>query len=133
VQKNIGHIKNRERFIVLARMTATCNNGDGNGNSSGDGNDNDDGNNNGDNGNNNNDSNCHGIAVLPMIKVPPLDLKHVGVVGMLIASLVALPPGGKGNPPVLSLEGRCRRGHWLSGNKDLSAACVARNKEKNLP
>jgi hypothetical protein len=109
-------------------MTATCNDSDGDsdGNSGND----DDGNNNGDDGNDDDDSNCHGIAVLPMIKVPHLDLKHVGAVGMLIASLVVLPPGGKGKPPVLSLDGRCRWGHWSSGNKDLLAACVATNKEK---
>jgi hypothetical protein len=29
---------------------------------------------------------------------PPLDLKHVGAVGMLITSLVALPPGAKASP-----------------------------------
>ncbi len=50
---------------------------------------------------------------------------------MLIALLVALPPGGKGKPPVLNLEGGCRRGHWSSRNKDLLAVCVARNKEKS--
>jgi hypothetical protein len=50
-------------------MTATCNYGDGGGD--GDGINDNDGKNNGDNGDNNNDSNCHGIAVLPMIKVPP--------------------------------------------------------------
>jgi hypothetical protein len=49
---------------------------------------------------------------------------------MLIALLVALPPGGKGKPPVLSLDRRCKRGYWSSGAKDLSAVCVARNKEK---
>jgi hypothetical protein len=82
-------------------MTATCDDsdsdGDGNGN---DNNDNNDGNNNGDDGNeDNNDSNCHGIAVLPMMRYPPLDLKHVSVVGMLITLLVAFPPGAKASPP----------------------------------
>ncbi len=80
-------------------MTATCNDSDGNGDGNGDdNNDNDNGNNNGDNGNDNNDRNCHGISVLPMISCPPLDLKHVSVVGMLIALLVALPPGAKASP-----------------------------------
>ncbi len=75
-------------------MTATCDDSDSNGDgNSNDDNDNDDGNNNGDDGDDNNDSNCHGIAVLPMIRCPPLDLKHVSEVGMLIASLVAFPPG----------------------------------------
>jgi hypothetical protein len=101
-------------------MTATFDDGDGNGD--GNCNDEDDGDNNGDNGNNNNDSNRHGIAVLPMIRCPPLDLKHVGAVGMLIALLAVLPPGSKGKPPVLSLDRRCRQGHWLSDNKDLLAA-----------
>ncbi len=123
MQKSIGDIKNCERLIVLATMTATCDNGDSNGdgnssnNDDDDDNDNNDGDNGGDIGDGNNDSNCHSIAVLPKIKVPPLDLKHVGAVGMLIASLVALPPGGKGKPPILSLDGRCRWGHWSSGNK----------------
>jgi hypothetical protein len=69
VQKSIGDIKNRKRFIVLATMTATCNDGDGDGDSNGDNNNNCD--NNGDDSNNDSDSDCHGIAVLPMIKVPP--------------------------------------------------------------
>ncbi len=114
-------------------MTATCNAGDGDGDGDCDGDDNNDGDNDGDDSDDNNYSNCHGITVLSMIEVPPLDLKHVGAVGMLIALLVALPPGGKGKPPALSLNGHCRQGHWSSGNKDLSAACVARNKEKHLP
>jgi hypothetical protein len=80
---------------------ATCNDSDGNGDGNGndDNNkDNDDGNNNGDDGDDNNDSNCHGIAVLPMIRCPPIDLKHVRAVGMLIALLVAFPPGAKASP-----------------------------------
>ncbi len=72
--------------MVTAMVMATCN-------------DDDDGDNDGEDGNDNNDSNCHGIAFLPMIRRPPLILKHVGAVGMLIASLVALPPGAKASPP----------------------------------
>ncbi len=81
-------------------MTATCDGSDGDGGGNG-GNDdyNDSGNNNGDNGNNNNDSNCHGITFLPLIRCPPLDLKHVSVVGMLIALLVAFLSGAKASPP----------------------------------
>ncbi len=85
-------------------MTATCDDGDGYGDGNGD--DNNNGNNNGDDCNDDNDSSCHGIAVIPMIKVPPLDLKHIGAVGMLITLFVALPPGCKGKPHILSLDGR---------------------------
>ncbi len=83
-------------------MTATCDHSDDDGDGDGDGNDdnnNVDGNNNSDDGNDDNDSDCHGIAVLPMIRCPPLDLKHVSAVGMLIASLVAFHPGAKASPP----------------------------------
>ena len=80
-------------------MTATCNDSDGDGDGDGnDDNNNGNGNNNGDDGNDDNDSNCHRIAVLPMIRCPPLDLKHVSAVGMLIALLVAFPPGAKASP-----------------------------------
>ncbi len=81
-------------------MTATCNDSDGDGDGDGNNdNDNDDGNNNVDNGEDDNESNCHVIAVLPMIRCPPLILKHVSAVGMLVASLVAFPPGAKASPP----------------------------------
>ncbi len=50
-------------------MAATCNASDSN--RDGNGNNDNDGNNDGDDGDDNNDRNCHGIAVLSMIKVPP--------------------------------------------------------------
>ncbi len=133
LQKNMQHNKNCKKFVVLVTMTATCNNGDGDGDSDGD------------------------VQQwqqwqqcwwqqwqwqwqqLPQYccpsndKVPPPWSEACWCGGDAHCIVGCTAPWGKGKPPILSLDGWCRQGHWSSGYKDLLLACVARNKQKNLP